>query len=78
MLIRVVQAVNDFILSAGFSDKAISGDVRRSLRRRFLVKRGDSGEDRSPSVVLATSRLGFGLSFKEALPFALAFSRFLL
>jgi hypothetical protein len=78
MLIRVVQAVNDFILSASFSEKTLRGDVRRSLRRRFLVKKGDSGEDRAPSVVLATYRPGFGLALKEVLPFPLAFLRFFL
>ena len=78
MLIRVVRAVNDFILSASFSDKSLRGGVRRGLPRRFFVERGDSGEGRALSVVLATSRPGFGLALKEALAFALAFSRFLL
>jgi hypothetical protein len=78
MLIRVVRAVNDFILSAAFSEKTLSGDVRRGLRRRFLVARGDSGEDSAASVVLSISRPGFGLAFKETLALALAFLRFFL
>jgi hypothetical protein len=78
MLIRVVRAVNDFILSAVFSEKTLRGDVRRGLRRRFLVESGDSGEDRAPSVVLSISRPGFGLAFQEALAFALAFLRYFL
>ena len=78
MLIRVVRAVNDFILSASFSDKTLRPGVRRGLPRRFFVERGDSGEGRAPSVIFATSRPGFGPALKEALAFALAFSLFLL
>jgi len=78
MLIRVVRAVNDLILSASFSEKSLSGNVRRGLPRRFFVETGDSKEGRALSVVLSTSRPGFGLALKEALAFALAFSLFLL
>jgi len=78
MLIRVVRAVNDFILSASFSEKSLRGGVRRRLLCHFFVERGDSGEGRTLSVVLSTSRPGFGLALKEALAFALAFSRLLL
>ena len=62
MLIRVVRAVNDFILSASFSDKSLREDVRRGLPRRFFVERGDFGEGRALSVVSPTSRPGFGLA----------------
>jgi len=55
MLIRVVRAVNDFILSAGFSDKSLRGGMRRRLPRRVFVESGDSGEGRTLSVVLTTS-----------------------
>jgi hypothetical protein len=78
MLIRVVRAVNDFILSGSFSEKTLRGGMRRGLPRRFFVERGDSGEGRAPSVVFATSRPGFGPALKEALAFALAFSPFFL
>ena len=78
MLIRVVRAVNDFILSASFSDKSLRRDKGRGLPRRFFMERGDSKEGRTPSVVSATSRPGFGLALKEALAFALAILRFLL
>jgi hypothetical protein len=78
MLIRVVRAVNDFIFSASFSDKSIRSDVRRGLPRRFFVKSVDSGEGRTLYAVLSASRPVFGLVLKEALAFALAFSRFLL
>jgi hypothetical protein len=64
MLIRVVQAVNDFILLASFSEKTIGGDVRQSLRRRFLAERGDSVEDCALSAVLSTSGPGFGRAFQ--------------
>ena len=78
MLIRVVRAVNDFILSAIFSDKTLRPGVRRGLPHRFFVERGDSGEGRALSVVLSTSRPGFGLALKEALALALAFLGFFL
>jgi hypothetical protein len=78
MLIRVVRAVNDFILLASFSDKSIRCDVRRGLPRRFFVKGADSGEDRTLYAVWPASRPVFGLVLQEALAFALAFSRFLL
>jgi len=78
MLIRVVLAVNDFILPAGFSGKSLRGGVRRGLPRHFFVERGDAGEGRALSVVLSTSRPGFGLALQEAMAFALAFSLFLL
>jgi hypothetical protein len=52
MLIRVVRAVNDFILSGSFSDKSLRGVMRRRLPRRFFVERGDSGEGRTLSVAL--------------------------
>ena len=74
MLIRVVRAVNDFILPAGFSEKSIKEYQGGALLRRFFVERGDSGEGRAPSIVFATSRPGFGPALKEALAFALAFS----
>jgi hypothetical protein len=78
MLIRVVRAVNDFILWASFSDQSLRGDVKQRLPRRFFAERGDSGEGRSPSVVLFIFRPGFGLELKETLAFALAFLRFFL
>jgi len=78
MLIRVVRAVNDFILSASFSDKSCRRDVSRGLPRHFFVERGDSKEGRAPSIVSAASRPGFGLALKEALAFALAFLRYFL
>jgi hypothetical protein len=78
MLIRVVLAVNDFILPASFSEKSLRGGVRRGSPPPFFVERGDSGESRALSVVFSTSRPGFGLALQEALAFTLAFSRFLL
>jgi hypothetical protein len=78
MLIRVVRAVNDFILSASFSDKSLRGGVCRGLPRRFFVRRGESGEGRALSVVFAASRPDFSSVLKEALAFALAFLRFFL
>ena len=78
MLIRVVLAVNDFILPAGFSERSLRGGVRRGLPHHFFVERGDFGEGRALSVVLSTSRPGLGLARQEAVAFALAFSLFLL
>jgi hypothetical protein len=52
MLIRVVRAVNDFILSGSFSDKRLGGDVSRRLPRRIFLVSGDSGKGRTLSVVL--------------------------
>jgi hypothetical protein len=78
MLIRVVRAVNDFILSASFSDKSIRSDVTRGLPRRFFVENVNSGEDRTLYAVWPASRPVFGLVLQEALAFALAISRFLL
>jgi hypothetical protein len=74
MLIRVVQAVNDFILPASFSEKTHRGGVWRD----FLWVRSDSGEDRSPPVFWSTFRPGFGLTRQEALAFGLAFLWFFL
>jgi hypothetical protein len=78
MLIRVVRAVNDFILSASFSDKSLGEASGEACGAAFFMERCDSGEGRALSVVFAASRPGFGLAIKEALAFALAFSRFLL
>jgi len=78
MLIRVVQAVNDFILPASFSEKSLSGDVRRGRRGGFLLTRNDSGEDRAPCIVLSAFRPGFGPTLQEALAFVLAFLWFFL
>jgi len=78
MLIRVVQAVNDFILSASFSDKTLRPSVKRGLPHRFFVERGDSGEGRALSVVLVISRPGFSPVLKDTLAFALAFLRYFL
>jgi len=55
MLIRVVRAVNDFILSASFSDKSIRSGVTRGLPRHFFVKNVDSGEDRTLYAVWSAS-----------------------
>jgi hypothetical protein len=55
MLIRVVRAVNDFILSASFSDKSIRSDVTRGLPRRFFVENVNSGEDRTLYAVWSAS-----------------------
>jgi hypothetical protein len=74
MLIRVVRAVNDFILSASFSDKTLRGGVRRGWPRRFFVKRGDAGKGRTLYAVLSISRSGFGLRSKEVVALGLAFS----
>jgi hypothetical protein len=78
MLIRVVQAVNDFILLASFSDKSLRRDVSRGRPRRFFAERGNSEKDRARSEVFAASRPGFGLALTYALAFSLAFSRFFL
>ena len=78
MLIRVVRAVNDFILSASFSEKSLREGVRGRLPRRFFVQSGDSGEGRALSVVLVISRPGFSPVLKDTLAFALAFLRYFL
>ena len=75
MLIRVVLAVNDFILPASFSEKNLKGRRKARLAAPlFFVESGDSGEGRALSVVFSTSRPGFGLALQEVLAFALAFS----
>jgi hypothetical protein len=78
MLIRVVRAVNDFILSARFSDKSLRGRVRLCVSRRFFMERGDSGEGLALSVVLTVSRPGFSPVLKDTLALALAFLRYFL
>jgi hypothetical protein len=80
MLIRVVLAVNDFILPASFSEKNLKGRCKARLAASplFFMERGDSGEGRALSVVFSTSRPGFGLALQEALAFTLAFSLFFL
>jgi hypothetical protein len=55
MLIRVVRAVNDFILSASFSDKGLREGVSRGLPGHFFVAIGVSGKDRALSIVSSAS-----------------------
>jgi hypothetical protein len=60
MLIRVVRAVNDFILAATFSGKGFRSGARPVLPRRFLLKRDFSGEGCALSVISSPLRDGFG------------------
>jgi len=74
MLIRVVRAVNDFILSAGFSDKDITGPLAEEACPAAFGDAPGFGECRALSVVLPASRPDSGPAPGSALPFALAFA----
>ena len=61
-----------------FPKRASGEEYGEACRATFFVERGDSGEGRALSVVLSTSRPGFGLALKETLALALAFLGFFL
>jgi hypothetical protein len=75
MLIRVVLAVNDFILPARFSEKSIKGGCTvRFAGNRFVGQSGFRGMLRS---ILGLARIPSGLkpfAPGQVLAFALAFS----
>jgi hypothetical protein len=74
MLIRVIRAVNDFILSAGFSDKDITGTWSGEAGPTAFGDAPGFGECRARSPIWPPFRPGSGPAPGEALPFALAFS----
>jgi len=74
MLIRVVRAVNDFILPAGFSEKNITGTLAGEACPAAFGDDPRFGECRALSVVWLASRPDSGPAPGSAFPFALAFA----